>query len=30
VATVTSNADITPVLAGGGSFYANLWFLEPI
>lgn len=28
VATVTSNADITPVLAGGGSLKVQLWFLE--
>jgi hypothetical protein len=30
VATVTSNADITPVLAGGGSVNLQFWFLEPI
>lgn len=30
VATVTSNADITPVLAGGGSCNLKFWFLEPI
>lgn len=30
VATVTSAADITPVLAGGGSVDLQLWFLEPI
>lgn len=30
VATVTSNADITPVLAGGGSCELKFWFLEPV
>lgn len=30
VATVTSNADITPVLAGGGSCVLTFWFLEPV
>lgn len=30
VATVTSAADITPVLAGGGSAVLTFWFLEPV
>lgn len=30
VATVTSAADITPVLAGGGSCSLKFWFLEPV
>lgn len=30
VATVTSNADITPVLAGGGSCSLKFWYLEPV
>lgn len=30
VATVTSATDITLVLAGGGSCYVRLWFLEPV
>lgn len=30
IATVTSDSDITPVIAGGGSCNVNLWFLEPI
>ena len=29
VATVTSNADITPVIAGSGSVVLQFWFLEP-
>lgn len=29
-ATVTSAADITPVLAGGGSCYITCYFLEPV
>ncbi len=30
VATVTSAADITPVLAGGGVCILRFWFLEPV
>lgn len=30
VATVTSAADITPVIAGAGSCILRFWFLEPI
>lgn len=29
-ATVTSSADITPVLAGGGSCFVTCFFLEPV
>lgn len=30
VVTITSAADITPVIAGGGSCNLKFWFLEPI
>ena len=30
VATVTSAADITPVIAGNGSVVLQFWFLEPV